>query len=132
MASNVHAFNLALSRIGEEWPAEVVEKRHRAIALEGLRGVVLMSPVDTGRFRGNWQVTIDEPAQGTLERLDKDGAPTIAAGAEVIAQIPPFSLSWLVNNLPYAGRLETGYSKQAPGGMLAITVARLRSIIDRP
>jgi hypothetical protein len=131
MASNVRSFNLALQRHAREMPAEGIQKIHRALALEALRGVVLMSPVDTGRFRGNWQQTTDEPATGTLETTDKSGGATIAKGAAQIAQIEPFSVSWLSNNLPYAARLENGYSKQAPSGMLSVTVARLRSWAKR-
>lgn len=131
MSSNVRSFNLRLSQYAEREIPEKVGKLHRALALEGLRGVVLMSPVDTGRFRGNWQVTQGEPAAGALEATDKAGGPTIAKGSAVIAQAKPFSATWIVNNLPYAQRLEDGWSKQAPGGMVKVTAARLESLADR-
>jgi hypothetical protein len=35
-----------------------------------------------------------------------------------------------VNNLPYAVPLEYGHSKQAPGGMVRITLARFQQIVD--
>jgi hypothetical protein len=131
MASNVRDFNLTVKRFGDEIPA-LVEARHRALTLEALKGVVLMSPVDKGRFRGNWQVTIGEPAQASLlDALDKAGSVTIAKGAEVIAQAKAFSITWIVNNLAYANELEKGHSKQAPAGMVAITMARLRNMLAR-
>ena len=37
---------------------------------------------------------------------------------------------YLVNNLPYAVRLEYGWSKQAPAGMVRITAAEFQSIVD--
>lgn len=131
MASNLRSFNLAVQKHGEEIPARRMEQIHRAVGLEALRGVVLMSPVDTGRFRGNWQQTLGSPASGTLEVLDKSGGPTITAGEAVLSAVPAFSVTWLVNNLDYAVALEKGHSKQAPRGMLAVTAARLRSWLAR-
>lgn len=130
MGSNVRPFNLAVQKRAEEVPKRM-EQIHRAVALEALRGVVLMSPVDTGRFRGNWQQTTDTPATGTLEREDKSGGTTIADGAQVVQSIPAYSQSWLVNNLDYAISLEKGHSQQAPLGMLAVTATRLRAWLAR-
>lgn len=131
MASNVRAFNLALQQHGEELAAKRIEQVHRAVGLEALRGVVLMSPVDTGRFRGNWQQTLDTPASGVLETTDKSGGPTITAGTAVLSTVPAFSVTWLVNNLDYAVALEKGHSQQAPRGMLSVTAARLRAWLAR-
>jgi hypothetical protein len=39
-----------------------------------------------GRFKGNWQLTIDEPASGTLPDIDPSGA---ASKARMLAAIPP-------------------------------------------
>jgi hypothetical protein len=128
MASNVRSFNLALQRHAKEMPAEAIQKLHRKAALEALKSVVLMSPVRTGRFRANWQMTLDTPATGAL---DTTANTAIARGEPIIAQLPAYGVSWLVNNLPYAARLESGYSQQAPTGMLAVTVARLRSWAKR-
>lgn len=38
----------------------------RQLALQGLANLTQETPVDTGRARANWQVSIDTPAQGTL------------------------------------------------------------------
>ncbi|NTX09022.1 hypothetical protein, partial [Myxococcus sp. CA040A] len=37
---------------------------------------------------------------------------------------------YVTNNLPYARRLEFGHSAQAPRGMVRVTVARLREILE--
>jgi hypothetical protein len=37
---------------------------------------------------------------------------------------------WFVNNLPYAERIEYGYSKQAPEGMVRRHVAMWRRIVE--
>lgn len=131
MSSNIREFNLALKKVGQEWPAERVAKVHRAVALEGLRGVVQMTAVDTGRARANWQVTRDTPAEGATEATDKSGSATLAAGAAQIASVEPYTVTWITNNLPYIERLESGYSQQAPSGMLNVTFNRLRSWLAR-
>ena len=131
MSSNIREFNLGLERFAGRIPEEV-EKAHRALALEGLKGVVQMTPVDEGRARGNWQVTHDDPASGTVERLDKNGAATVAAGNTVIGTAKAYSVTWLTNNVPYINRLEDGYSRQAPQGMVRVTAQRLRNWLRRP
>jgi hypothetical protein len=50
-----------------------------------------------------------------------------------IGAIPPKSFGgvhYLQNNLPYAWRLETGYSKQAPAGIVGITALEFGGIVD--
>jgi len=37
---------------------------------------------------------------------------------------------YLANNLPYAQRLEDGWSQQAPEGMVKLTVQRFQQIAD--
>lgn len=46
---------------------------------------------------------------------------SVKAGGEV----------WIVNNLPYAGKLECGYSQQAPGGMVRVTLANLPDALEQ-
>lgn len=130
MGSNVRSFNLAIDKRISAVPKRV-EMLHRGVAMEALRRVVLMSPVDTGRFRGNWQASVDTPKAGELDATDKQGGATIAAGAVVVATIRPYSTSWFVNNLPYAIALERGSSTQAPHGVLAVTVNGLRAWLQR-
>ena len=97
------------------------------IALQVLRGVVLKTPVDTGRARGNWQVTIGEPAEGEVANLDPSGGSTISEGTARILGAINFVVIWVVNNLPYIERLEDGYSTQAPEGMVVVTLAEIET-----
>ncbi len=82
--------------------------------------------MDTGRAKGNWQTTIGRPAEGTVDDADKGGSRTIAAGLAALAALPPYSVVYLTNNLPYILVLESGsWSTQAPRGMVALTLAEL-------
>lgn len=82
-----------------------------------------------GRFRGNWQVTFDRPAVGAIDRVDKAGMATLAAGREVLAHYDSseYGSIWFTNNVPYAQRLEYGWSKQAPAGIVRVVAAEINS-----
>ena len=91
--------------------------------------VITRSPVDTGRFRGNWQIGVGSAPADELEATDKTGGPTISNGENVALSARLGQDVFIVNNLPYASRLETGYSQQAPAGMVAVTVAEWPGIV---
>lgn len=82
-----------------------------------------------GRFRGNWQVTFVRPAVGAIDRVDKAGTATLAAGREVLAHYDSgeYGSIWFTNNVPYAQRLEYGWSKQAPAGIVRVVAAEINS-----
>lgn len=83
-----------------------------------------------GRFRGNWQFSIETPAQGTLDQPDPAGNVTLAKLKLQVEQMTAGQVAFIVNNLPYAIPLEYGHSTQAPNGMVRITVERFQQIVD--
>ncbi len=85
-----------------------------------------------GRFRGNWQIGFNTAPEGETDRIDKSGAETLAAGSAMLAQFRAAndSVIYFVNNVPYAVRLEFGYSKQAPRGMLRITAQEFQKLFN--
>lgn len=97
---------------------EEAEKRWRAFALTCLNAVVLRSPVDTGRFRGSHTVSVGQPDYGLTEVEDRTGTLTLDTGAAVIRGVPKgaFPPVYIQTNLPYAARLENGWSQQAADG----------------
>lgn len=117
-----------------------VENVVRKIGYEVFRTIVLRSPVDTGRFRSNWNYSLNSP-DPTITTIDPttkarkagDAAPVSAPTASgndrgtqqaaMVLTMAAGSVSFLSNGLPYAVRLENGYSKQAPQGMVRITAA---------
>lgn len=111
-----------------------LELVYKKVSLEAFRDVILMSPVDTGRFRGNWQCAVGPGASFVPDtgKLDPNGA-TALAGVQMKVEGLKLedSAIWLVNNLPYARRLEYGWSKQAPGGMVRLTAQRWQPIVNQ-
>jgi hypothetical protein len=78
-----------------------------------------------GRFKGNWQLSIDAPIEGEIDRIDPDGTATVEAGKAVLATAPSLPNIWITQNLPYSEELEGGHSDQAPFGMLALTYSEI-------
>lgn len=118
----------------ESWTKKadsLITLAHQKIALEAFSRVVLMSPVDTGRFRGNWQVAIGNLPHGTIDLNDPSGSAALGAIQSEIAKLNAGQTIYLINNLPYARRLEYGWSKQAPAGMVRVTVQQFQPIVKK-
>lgn len=92
-----------------------------------LRGVVEKWPVDIGRFKSHWQVV---RSPGERAGVDPAGDKTIADGLgdlDALVAADPTAPVAIVNPLPYAAALEHGHSKQAPSGMVAVTIAEVQA-----
>lgn len=100
---------------------EELSKRVRVIAMAMLNEIVLRSPVDTGRFRGNNIVSVGAPVYISTVNVDPTGAETINQGLSAMTGLEPFTQVFIQNNLPYAVPLEDGHSKQAPAGIYAVS-----------
>lgn len=124
---SARSFEVALNRFVKETVPEKHSQLVRAVSLQVLNGVVLKSPVDTGRMRGNWIVSVNAESRATSANTDKSGQETINSGLAVIGGAPAFARIVVQNNLPYAGRLEDGHSRQAPQGMVRLTVAEVEA-----
>lgn len=122
------SFSLDISKFAEKAKGNssaVVKK----VAADMFGRVVLRTPVDTGRARGNWQITFNVPAEGTSQQVDPTGRGAISEITAKAAQWKDGAI-WLTNNLPYIERLEYGWSKQAPAGMARVTVREFQSYVD--
>ena len=97
-----------------------IATRVRVIAMAMLNEITLRSPVDTGRFRGNNIVSIGAPVFSQSANVDPTGSATISAGLNAVTGLEPFTVVYIQNNLPYAERLENGWSDQAPGGVYGL------------
>lgn len=103
------------------------ERAVRRAAIKADEVVVLRTPVDTGRARANWIVSIDSPSIRELDETDSSGSSTIAEGTATASR---WRLGegpiYIANSLPYIEPLENGHSDQAPNGMtrFAVTAAR--------
>lgn len=85
-----------------------------------------------GRFRANWQVTFNAPAANEINAIDPSGGATLQAGTALLMAFNSSARSiFIMNNVPYAHSIEYGHSgKQAPAGVVRITVAEFQTYID--
>jgi hypothetical protein len=88
--------------------------------------LVAKSPVDTGRFIANWILGNGSVYQSTYERFDASNNAPIISGLKVNGQV-----IYITNSLPYANRLEYGYSDQATDGMVRLTLAEVNSMANK-
>ena len=84
--------------------------------------IIMDTRVDTGRLRGNWQLTMDYPATSETDREDlvpqyQEGG---RAWSEVQSGINPQRVNYLTNNLPYAKRWED------VDGMVSTNIVRIK------
>lgn len=94
--------------------------RVRDLTINVQAGLQAETPVDTGFAAGNWQITIGQPAEGTVEL----GA-GVAIGAAVLANYRlDDGPTYVTNNAAYIRRLNAGHSQQAPAGFVEAVIAR--------
>lgn len=105
------------------------------------------SPVDSGRFRANWQVSFNEPINSEVDTIDKSklGRDTYNKNGFLIDKSKVPLSYWIQNNLDYAEKLEFGlfttkpetiktiggFSKQSPMGFTRINVARFNEFFNK-
>lgn len=94
------------------------------LALDLFNGIVRRTPVDTGRARASWNLTTGTPSGGN-PAPGSYGPPD----APLVAGIDGTAEVWVTSNLEYIEPLEHGHSKQAPAGMVRVTVAEIAARI---
>lgn len=82
-----------------------------------------------GRFRANWQFGFGQYDSKTTEGIDKSGTMTIGRITSETPHKPAGGVFFITNSLPYGPRLETGWSRQAPHGMVRLTVVEFQPIV---
>lgn len=103
-----------------------VERKAGRVALLAHQAVTSASPVLTGHFRSRWVLSAGQPRvlsptppAGTTEQVAAASEQARASNAEQArATSAAYQLAqgrlFIVNNAPYARRLNDGYSAQAP------------------
>lgn len=94
----------------------------RGVTYQLFETIRARTPIDTGWARKNWVCSVGAPASGQ----NGDGS-----AEQVLATIPQQagSVVYFTNNVPYIQKLEYDqHSKQAPNGMVRVSVARFESL----
>jgi hypothetical protein len=84
-----------------------------------------------GRFRGNWQLGIGVVPSGETGRIDPSGAETLGTIIANVPDQPAGTVAYLTNNVPYGPRIEDGWSRQAPQGLVGLTAMEFQNIVNQ-
>lgn len=104
-------FSERLRRFAGTLAPDLASKLQRKLVLEALIRCVNRSPVDTGRFRANWTVSVgQEGLRFFFDSTDPGRSGGVAVNRErpIIDQIPAYSIAYIQNNIPYAEVIEFG------------------------
>jgi hypothetical protein len=105
-----------------------IEKAARAVALDAFSRIIVKTPVDTGRARGNWMIDVQIVPEGWAEQYDRGGMATQDKGRAMLAAYKLGYEIHIRNNLPYIVALENGWSQEAPEGMVKTTMLEIGAI----
>ena len=106
-------------------PATSLLAFHKKLAFDLFRKIILKTPVDTGRARGNWQMNVGTPLKNEKDTADRNGSGTVQNGFANLLSLSPFQTIFITNNVQYIGSLENGRSRQAPKGMVKVSIAEV-------
>lgn len=125
MGTNVEQFNAALDKATTKIKGDI-QKFIKQVCIEVFRRFIMRTAVVTGRARGNWQIEINRAAAGEVD--ESLWSQVFERGAAKLAQIPPFSVIHITNNVEYIYHLEyVRRSRQHPEGMVEITLVEMRT-----
>jgi|GEM_PF-279419 hypothetical protein len=141
MANDFRHFSIQLDRFAEKVKLSpgLVAKR---VAFDLFGRIVRRTPVDTGRARSSWNISVNTVNRAVVAEVRthvRDQInPRLVQRAKRLAA-SKFALQplkndfvvktgdtiWISNNLPYIVRLEQGHSRQAPSGMVALSIQEM-------
>jgi hypothetical protein len=127
-------FSIPLAKLAEMMGGDL-ETVVRKATLDLFATVVRRSPVDTGRFKGNWNASYGTPTFTVGGRVDKTKLGTIGANmkaeVQLVESLPVGGVTYLSNSMPYAARLEHGWSGQAPSGMVKLAAEEFARMVAK-
>lgn len=108
----------------------------RQVALIADQTLVLATPVDTGRARSNWLVSLEAPRESEIEPYNPlpegtdpakfgesgNARSAINQARDQIGRRKPGQTIYITNNVPYIQRLNDGFSAQAPAMFVEIAI----------
>lgn len=133
MPNNLAQFEKDLTRFTTKVVPERLIEAKKKIAFDVLNSVVRKTPVDKGRARASWNVSVNRvDLKVEPKRKSKLGEAAATARAtskynKAIGEVQAFDVIYLSNNLPYILALENGSSSQAPRGMVKVALAEVKT-----
>ncbi|MFA6946481.1 MAG: HK97 gp10 family phage protein [Pedobacter sp.] len=128
LAQNAAGFSSQLQQLAVLIDAEISQAFRKGV-LDVHRNITKRSPVDTGAYRASNAIANLEPSEGegVVKGVKDQEIPESVALQKAMAwtwKVGDGDI-WLFNNLPYAERLENGWSKQAPMGIYRLALQEM-------
>lgn len=129
--NQLHQFSADLDAFAKQIKASLdVVVRRAAVDLHDR--IVRRTPVDTGRARASWSMSLDTiQGAGDVGSGTTSTVPVVNPAVLADLKRDPYRVVWIFNNVNYILALENGHSKQAPAGMVAISREEVEGEIDR-
>ena len=136
-------FNLSMEKFAEK-TLDKLEVGFKKVAFGLSEDIIMATPVDSGRARGNWFPEINSFSNQEDNNADGSGSVAVSKVASKTRTLKLGQTFTLTNNLPYIVRLEyglypltskgsktiSGFSKQAPQGMVRINLIKWQQHIN--
>ena len=125
---SVHGFSIPWDELAARAKADLSTVVQKA-TFDLFSAVVLKTPVDSGRFRANWNCTQSAADFSTTDNTDPARA---GQQAQKSLNFAAGGIVYFVNGLPYGPRLEyEGWSRQAPTGMVRVSIAEFDGYLKK-
>ena len=136
-------FNLSMEKFAEK-TLDKLEAGFKKVAFGLSEDIIMATPVDSGRARGNWFPEINSFSNQEDNNADGSGSVAISKVAAKTRALKLGQTFTLTNNLPYIVKLEyglyplnskgsktiSGFSTQAPQGMVRINLIKWQQHIN--
>lgn len=130
LANNATEFSNQLLQLAVIIDADL-SQAIRAGVLDVYKSITLRSPVKTGAYRASNSIANHEPAAGEDVVVGTKGVTISAPNKSSFKWKVGDGDIWLFNNLPYAERIENGWSKQAPAGVYRLALQQITYSIQQ-
>lgn len=126
-------FELQIGKVAKvlNMRADTVVKK---VGIDIFSGIVQRNPVKTGRSRAAWNIGIDKPVDLIIEPKGDEvlPPPSVAGGIRAMTGADGTKQKiYITNAVHYTPYLEGGSSKQAPAGMVLVTVEAVKAELDQ-
>jgi len=107
-----------------------MESAVKEIASELGETVVSRTPVETGRLKGSWFSTLNNPSVTFSGVEDKAGTGSISRIDSAVQSYELGDVIYIINSTPYGRFVEYGTSKMAPRSFVRSTIADAPQVVN--
>lgn len=120
-------WTLDLSKYAKKTQQKILDIK-RSVAFQCYSSIMELTPVDTGRARGNWNISTGNIDNSADENLFMQNG--LKYTIDDIKADNDQSI-FISNNIEYIESLEYGHSKQAPQGMVRLTCSKMQELLNK-